>query len=176
MWYDATSAAGTSRTSPRATSPADRLRVRADRQDRQLRWLWTWAWAMPKTKKNADNAAKFMLWASSKEYEELVGTQLGWSPCPSGKRESTYSNAEYVKTAEAFADITLKSIQGADPRTPRPAEADGRRAVRDYPGVRGPRHKVSQQVSAAIAGKTRWRKALAAARSLPREVAAKYKK
>jgi sorbitol/mannitol transport system substrate-binding protein len=31
---------------------------------------------------------------------------------------STYRNAEYQKAASAFADITPKSIQGADPVEP----------------------------------------------------------
>ena len=36
-------------------------------------WLWAWAWGMPKTSKKADSAAKFILWASGKDYEKLVG-------------------------------------------------------------------------------------------------------
>ena len=59
-----------------------------------------------------------MLWASSKEYEKLVGEQLGWSRVPAGKRAITYEIPEYKKAAAAFGDITLKSIEEADPANP----------------------------------------------------------
>ncbi len=36
-------------------------------------WLYTWAWAIQKASKNQDAAAKFITWASGKDYEQLVG-------------------------------------------------------------------------------------------------------
>ena len=178
MWYDATSAAGTIEDAKKSDVAGKIGYAYAPvKETENSGWLWTWAWAMPKTTKNADNAAKFMLWASSKEYEELVGTQLGWSRVPSGKRESTYSNAEYVKTAEAFADITLKSIQGADPKNPgvQPRPTVGVQYV-TIPEFADLGTKVSQEVSSAIAGKTTVEKALADGQKLAEEVATKYKK
>ena len=42
-------------------------------------WLWAWALAIPKTSKQHDAAKKFITWATSKEYIELVaqGRRLG---------------------------------------------------------------------------------------------------
>ncbi|CAM5677333.1 hypothetical protein STENM327S_06784 [Streptomyces tendae] len=43
----------------------------------------------PEASRNADKAWKFVSWASSKEYEQLVGDETGWSNVPAGKRAST---------------------------------------------------------------------------------------
>src|SRR3954471_2060992 len=103
MWYDATSAAGTLED-PQKSNVAGKIGyVYAPvTKTKSSGWLWTWAWAMPKDSKNADTAAKFALWASSKDYENLVGSQMGWSRVPSGKRTSTYQNPDYMKAAAAF--------------------------------------------------------------------------
>jgi len=130
---------------------------------------------MPNTTKNADNAAKFMLWASSKEYEELVGTELGWPRVPAGKRASTYENPDYQEAASAFADITLKAIEEADPTNPgvQPRPTVGVQFVA-IPEFQDLGTKVSQQISAAMAGKTSVDEALADGQKLAEEVAAQY--
>ena len=94
-----------------------------------------------------------MLWASSKEYENLVGEQLGWSRVPAGKRASTYEIPEYQKAAAAFGDITLKSIESADPANPgvQPRPTVGIQFVA-IPEFQDLGTKVSQDISAAIAG------------------------
>ena len=178
MWYDATSAAG-SLEDPNKSKVAGKMGyvyAPVDKTD-VSGWLWAWAWAMPKTTKNADNAAKFALWASSKEYEELVGKNLGWSRVPSGKRASTYQNPEYQKVSEAFGDITLKSIETAKPTDPglQPRPTVGVQYV-TIPEFADLGTKVAQEVSAAIAGKTSVEKALADGQKLAEEVAAKYRK
>src|SRR5690242_5153444 len=100
MWYDATSAAGTLED-PNASKVAGKVGyVYAPVNKTEYSgWLWTWAWAMPKTTKKADAAWKFISWATSKDYENLVGAKLGWSRVPSGKRTSTYSIPEYKQSA-----------------------------------------------------------------------------
>lgn len=119
MWYDATSAAG-SLEDPSTSKAAGKIGyVYAPvEKTKSSGWLWAWAWAMPKTTKKADAASKFMLWASSKKYEKLVGEKLGWARVPAGKRASTYGIPQYEKAAASFGDITLKSIQQADPTNP----------------------------------------------------------
>jgi sorbitol/mannitol transport system substrate-binding protein len=178
MWYDATSAAG-SLEDPDKSKVAGKVgyAYAPVNKTESSGWLWAWAWAMPKTTKNADNAAKFMLWASSKQYEELVGSQLGWARVPSGKRASTYANPEYQKASESFGDITLKSIESADPTNPgvQPRPTVGVQYV-TIPEFADLGTKVSQEVSAAIAGKTTVEKALADGQKLADEVAAKYRK
>ncbi|MGI3199384.1 ABC transporter substrate-binding protein [Streptomyces sp. GLT-R25] len=156
MWYDATSAAG-SLEDPKSSKIAGKVGYSyapVDRTD-SSGWLWTWAWAMPKTTKKADAASKFMLWASGKDYEKLVGKELGWSRVPAGKRASTYELPEYQKAAAAFGDITLKSIEQANPTDPgvQPRPTVGVQFVA-VPEFQDLGTKVTQEISAAIAGKT----------------------
>ncbi|MFF5189341.1 ABC transporter substrate-binding protein [Streptomyces sp. NPDC000345] len=156
MWYDATSAAG-SLEDPSTSKAAGKIGyVYAPvEKTKSSGWLWAWAWAMPKTTKNADAASKFMLWASSKEYEKLVGEKLGWSRVPAGKRASTYQVPEYQKASASFGDITLKSIQQADPANPgvQPRPTVGIQFVA-IPEFQDLGTKTTQEISAAIAGKT----------------------
>ena len=109
---------------------------------------------MPKTTKNADAASKFMLWASSKDYEKLVGSKLGWSRVPAGKRESTYSIPEYKEASAAFGPQTLQAIEEADPEDPgvQPRPTVGVQFV-DIPEFQDLGTKVSQDIAAAIAGR-----------------------
>jgi sorbitol/mannitol transport system substrate-binding protein len=138
-------------------------------------WLWAWSWGMPADTTNADDAAEFILWASSKEYEELVGRELGWSRVPSGKRASTYENPDYQRAASAFADITLASIRGADPVTPglqpRPTVGVQYVAVPEFADMAT---KISQDISAAIAGDGNVGPALDAGQKLAQQTGDKY--
>ena len=177
MWYDATSAAGTLED-PNASKVAGKVGyVYAPVNKTEYSgWLWTWAWAMPKTTKKADAAWKFISWATSKDYENLVGQKLGWSRVPSGKRTSTYSNPDYKSSAKAFADVTLGSIEHANPQNPglQPRPALGVQYV-GIPEFSDLGTKVSQEVSAAIAGSTTVEKALTDGQKQAQDVAKNYK-
>lgn len=177
MWYDATSAAG-SLEDPKSSRIAGKVGYAyapVEKTD-SSGWLWTWAWAMPKTTKKADAASKFMLWASGKEYEKLAGEKLGWSRVPAGKRASTYELPEYRKAASAFGDITLNSIKEADPVSPgvqpRPTVGVQFVAVSEFQDLGT---KVTQEISAAIAGKTSVDKALKDGQKLADGVAENYR-
>ncbi|MFH8655201.1 ABC transporter substrate-binding protein [Streptomyces afghaniensis] len=178
MWYDATSAAG-SLEDPASSKIAGNVgyayapTVKTDSSG----WLWAWSWAMPKTTKNADAASKFMLWASSKKYENLVGEKLGWARVPAGKRASTYDIPQYKKAAGSFGDITLKSIEQADPANPgvQPRPTVGIQYVA-IPEFQDLGTKVTQEISAAIAGKTSVDKALGDGQKLAEGVAKNYQK
>jgi sorbitol/mannitol transport system substrate-binding protein len=176
MWYDATSAAG-SLEDPSVSKVAGKIGYAFAPvvKTESAGWLWTWAWAMPKTTKKADAAAKFMLWASGKDYEKLVGGKLGWSRVPAGKRASTYEIPEYKKAAGAFADITLRAIQDARPTDPgvQPRPTIGVQFV-DIPEFTDLGTKVSQSISAVIAGKGTVEEALADGQKLAEPIAAKY--
>ncbi|MGW0623660.1 ABC transporter substrate-binding protein [Streptomyces sp. NPDC002765] len=178
MWYDATSAAG-SLEDPASSKIAGHVgyAYAPTAQTKSSGWLWSWAWAMPKTTKNADAAAKFMLWASSKKYENLVGQKLGWARVPSGKRASTYAIPQYQKAAGSFGDITLKSIEQADPANPgvQPRPTVGVQYVA-IPEFQDLGTKVTQEISAAIAGKTSVDKALNDGQKLAADVAKNYQK
>jgi sorbitol/mannitol transport system substrate-binding protein len=178
MWYDATSAAG-SLEDPSVSKVVGNVGYAYAPvvKTQSSGWLWAWAWAMPKTSKKSDAAAKFILWASSKDYEKLVGQKLGWSRVPSGKRASTYTIPEYKQAAGAFGDLTLKSIEEADPTNPgvQPRPTVGVQFV-DIPEFADLGTKVAQQVSASITGGTTVDKALADGQALAQAVAKKYAK
>jgi len=176
MWYDATSAAG-SLEDPASSKIAGHVgyAYAPTVETKSSGWLWAWAWAMPKTTKNADAASQFMLWASSKKYENLVGEKLGWARVPAGKRASTYEIPQYQKAAASFGDITLKSIEGADPANPgvQPRPTVGVQYVA-IPEFQDLGTKVTQEISAAIAGKTSVDKALDDGQKLAEDVAKNY--
>ncbi|MFF7475769.1 extracellular solute-binding protein [Streptomyces sp. NPDC008092] len=177
MWYDATSAAG-SLEDPSTSKIAGHVgyAYAPTAETKSSGWLWSWAWAMPKTTKNADAASKFMLWASSKKYENLVGEKLGWSRVPAGKRASTYAIPQYQKAAGAFGDITLQSIEQADPANPgtQPRPTVGVQYVA-IPEFQDLGTKVTQEISAAIAGRTSVDKALDDGQKLAEDVAKNYR-
>jgi sorbitol/mannitol transport system substrate-binding protein len=177
MWYDATSAAGTLED-PNASKVAGHVGyvyAPVEKTD-YSGWLWTWSWVMPKTTKKAEAAWKFISWATSKDYEQLVGSKLGWSRVPSGKRTSTYSIPQYKDSAKAFADVTLGSIEHANPQNPglQPRPALGVQYV-GIPEFADLGTKVSQEVSAAIAGSTTVDKALTDGQQQAETVAKTYK-
>jgi sorbitol/mannitol transport system substrate-binding protein len=177
MWYDATSAAG-SLEDPASSKVVGKVgyAYAPVKDTKASGWLWSWAWVMPKTTKHADAAAKFALWATSKDYEKLVGEKLGWARVPSGKRASTYELAEYKAASGAFGDLTLKSIQGVDPTNPglQPRPTVGIQFV-DIPEFSDLGTKVAQDVNAALTGKTTVKAALDKGQKEAETVAAKYK-
>lgn len=177
MWYDATSAAGSleADNSP-VKGKVGYVPAPVNKTD-SSGWLYSWAWSIQKASKNQDNAWKFISWASSADYEKLVGQQLGWAKVPAGKRTSTYSNPDYLKVAAAFAEPTKNAIASADPNNagvqPRPAPGIQFIDIPEFPDLGT---KVSQDVSAAIAGQTTVDAALDKGQAAAEQVAAKYKK
>jgi sorbitol/mannitol transport system substrate-binding protein len=176
MWYDATSAAGSLEA---ADSPvrgklgyAAAPVVKTDSSG----WLYAWAWGIQQASKKKDEAWKFISWASGKEYENLVGTELGWSRVPAGKRTSTYEIPAYVEEAAAFAEPTRAAIESADPRNPgvQPRPAIGIQFV-DIPEFPDLGTQVSQEISSAIAGRTSVEAALKRGQELADDVAERYR-
>jgi sorbitol/mannitol transport system substrate-binding protein len=80
-------------------------------------WLYTWGLGILSSSKHKDDAFKFVLWATSKDYINLVAQQIGAVRIPSGTRISTYRRPDYLKVAP-FAEQTLKSIEVADMKHP----------------------------------------------------------
>jgi sorbitol/mannitol transport system substrate-binding protein len=81
-------------------------------------WLWSWNLAVPVSTKKQAAAIDFVKWATSKDYDKLVGTQLSWSQVPPGARTSTYSIPEYKAAAAAYAPITLEVMSAVNPKQP----------------------------------------------------------
>ncbi|GAA4721294.1 sugar ABC transporter substrate-binding protein [Pedococcus ginsenosidimutans] len=175
MWYDATSAAGSLEAQDSPTKGkfgyAPAPVVKTDSSG----WLYAWSWSIQQASTKKDNAWKFISWASGKQYEQLVGSKLGWTKVPAGKRASTYENADYLKVASAFAEPTRAAIEAADPENPgvQPRPAIGIQFV-DIPEFPDLGTQVSQDVSSAIAGKTTVNEALDKGQQLAEDVAERY--
>lgn len=180
MWYDATSAAGSLEAdgSPIAGNVgyAQAPVVETDSSG----WLFLWSWAMQariaeEDPERAADAWEFISWASSAEYEALVGEQYGWERAPAGKRQSTYDNPDYLEAAGAFAEATRTAILEADPNNPgsQPRPAPGIQFV-GIPEFTDLGTKFSQYVSSAIAGRTSVPDAVSQGQTLAERVADTY--
>jgi len=126
-------------------------------------WLWAWNLAIPAASKNIGAAEKFIAWATSKSYIELVAEKDGWEDVPPGTRLSLYENPDYLRVAP-FAKLTLASISAADPTHPTvtPVPYVGVQYVA-IPEFQGLGTTVGQYFSAALSGSMTVRAALAAA-------------
>ncbi len=155
MWIDAT-VAGSFVTDPKASTVADKVGF-ALAPDNGLgkrgNWLWAWSLAVPAGSQKVDAAEKFINWATSKHYEELVASKDGWANVPPGTRTSLYKNPDYLKAP--FAAMTLASIEAADPQHPtvKPVPYTGVQFVA-IPEFQGLGDTVGQIFSAALAGQT----------------------
>ncbi|MER6537530.1 ABC transporter substrate-binding protein [Streptomyces sp. 900105755] len=179
MWYDATSAAGLLEANGSPVKGKLGYVPAPVEQTRSSGWLYTWAWGIQKASRNPDKAWKFVSWASSKEYEELVGRSGGqtggWSNVPAGKRASTYTNPDYVKSAAAFQEMTKEAIESARPNDPgvQPRPAPGIQFV-DIPEFTDLGTKVSQEISSAIAGRQSVDSALKKSQQLAEKISKEY--
>ncbi|MEV2234918.1 sugar ABC transporter substrate-binding protein [Streptomyces phaeochromogenes] len=175
MWYDATSAAGSLESAKSPVKGKIGYVPAPVEKTESSGWLYTWAWGIQDASRNPDKAWKFVSWASSKEYEQLVGDEIGWSNVPAGKRASTYTNADYRKEAGAFQETTKEAIEGARPTDPgvQPRPAPGIQFV-GIPEFTDLGTKVSQEISAAIAGRQSVESALNKSQKLAEEIAEEY--
>ena len=118
MWYDATSAAGYI-SDPESSEVADTLGYTygpTAKTPRGAHWLWSWALAIETSSRKKEAAFEFIKWATSKEYIDLVGRELGQVRIPPGTRQSTYDETPYGENP--WAEIELESINGANPQQP----------------------------------------------------------
>jgi sorbitol/mannitol transport system substrate-binding protein len=156
MWVDATIAASFV-SDPKQSKVADKVafaQAPTAVTPKGANWLWAWALAVPAGTKHATEAQKFITWATSKDYIQLVGKTNGWGTVPTGTRKSTYANAEFLKAAR-FATAEKAAIDSANPN-------DSTLPKSPYVGVQFaaiPEFQaigvaVGQQMSAALAGKS----------------------
>ena len=155
MWIDATIAASFI-TDPKQSKVADKVAFAQgpySATTKGANWLWAWALAIPAGTKNAAEAQKFVTWATSKDYINLVAKEKGWASVPTGTRKSTYANPEFLKAAK-FADAEKRAIDSANPN-------DSTLPKSPYVGVQFaaiPEFQaigvaIGQQLSAILAGK-----------------------
>jgi sorbitol/mannitol transport system substrate-binding protein len=166
MWYDATVAATSIATTypdvykqtGYALAPVDKTKSSG--------WLWSWALGIPQGVSDSGAAWKFVSWATSKQYDQLVASKYGWSAVPPGTRTSLYNNPSYQQAAKPFAAITLQSINSTDPEHPtlNPVPYVGVQYV-DIPQFESLGLTVGQQIAGAIAGTESVSQALQAGQS-----------
>ncbi|MEU2557819.1 sugar ABC transporter substrate-binding protein [Streptomyces longispororuber] len=175
MWYDATAAAGSLEADSSPVKGRIGYVAAPVERTESSGWLYTWAWGVQKASRNPGKAWKFISWASGKEYERLVGEKIGWSNVPAGKRASTYADPRYRREAAAFQGVTRAAIAGARPRDPgvQPRPAPGIQFV-GIPEFTDLGTKVSQEISAAIAGRTSVESALARSQDLAEKISEEY--
>ncbi|MGV2167245.1 ABC transporter substrate-binding protein [Agrobacterium sp. 16-172Ci] len=168
MWIDATVAASFV-SNPKDSTVADKVGYAIFPTHGELKnhgnWLWSWNLAIPKSSQKAEAAEKFISWATSKEYTELVASKEGWANVPPGTRTSLYKNAEYEKAA-AFAKPTLAAMDAADITKPtvKPVPYTGGQFVA-IPEFQALGTTVGQLFSGVVAGQSSVDDALAGAQS-----------
>jgi sorbitol/mannitol transport system substrate-binding protein len=155
MWIDATVAAGML-YDPKKSKVADKVAfapapIALTKKGSQ--WLWAWALAIPSSSKAAKEAANFILWATSKDYINLVAKNEGWLAVPPGTRVSTYQNANYQALAP-FAGFVLKTIMEVNPidKTLKAAPYSGIQfvGIPEFPSIGA---KVGENVAQMVDGK-----------------------
>lgn len=167
MWIDATVAASFV-TDPEDSTVADKVAFALapdTGKGKRANWLWAWALAVPAGSQKVEAAKQFIEWATSKEYIELVASKEGWANVPPGARISLYQNPNYQQVP--FAQMTLESIQAADPQNPtvKPVPYVGIQFVA-IPEFAGIATEVSQEFSAVYAGQQSVAEALSKAQYL----------
>ncbi len=169
MWIDATVAASFVTGADSTVADSVGFALAPDNGlGKRANWLWAWSLAIPTSTDAPDEAKAFVQWATSKEYTALVAENEGWANVPPGTRTSLYENPEYADVP--FAQMTLESINSADPTNPSvdPVPYTGVQFVA-IPEFQGIATAVGQQFSAALAGTTSIDDALAAAQALTTE-------
>jgi sorbitol/mannitol transport system substrate-binding protein len=167
MWIDATSAGGHVASPQEAPLVADKtgFALAPDKGlGKHANWLWAWALAVPAGSHKVDAAEKFIGWATSRHYTDIVAAQKGWVGVPPGTRSSLYANPNYEKVP--FAKMTLESMNAADPLHPtvKPVPYTGVQFVA-IPEFQGIGTKVGELFSAALAGQMSADEALKEAQS-----------
>ncbi|PIB24264.1 sugar ABC transporter substrate-binding protein [Amylibacter kogurei] len=158
MWIDATIAASFLTNENMAYAQAPQAIT-----TRGSNWLWAWSLAVPAGTKQKEDAMKFIEWATSKEYIELVAETNGWGAVPTGTRQSTYDNAEF-QAAAGFASAELTAILSANPenssQNPSPYVGVQFAAIPEFQAIGT---AVGQQMTAVLAGDISVEEGLAAA-------------
>jgi sorbitol/mannitol transport system substrate-binding protein len=170
IWFDSTVAAPFL-SDPKTSKVADRVGFAPGPDEglgRSSNWLWTWAFAVPVSSKKTPAAEEFIRWAAGPDYAGVVAHHAGWLAVTPGTRMSLYRNPAYRRAAP-FADITLRSINAANPaqpsRLPVPYIGVQYAAIPEWQGIGT---EIGQQFSAAIAGRVSTENALAEAQAATR--------
>jgi sorbitol/mannitol transport system substrate-binding protein len=175
MWYDATSAAELLSSPDENPDYYDTVGF-AYGPSKVLdsgNWLWSWNFAMAANTDAEEASMAFMKWATSKNYQKLiVANDGGWGRAPTGARESTYSDPDYLAFASDFADIVRNAIEESNPNEPcaDPVPYTGGQFVR-IPEFTQLGDDATQQFASALVGDQSIDDAIQAANDLANQVA-----
>ncbi len=126
-------------------------------------WLWAWGMAVPAGTPNAEEAVKFIEWATSKEYIQAVGNNpdYGWEAVHTGTRASTYAIPEFQSVA-SFAAAEKIAIESASPvaTAQKPYLGIQFISIPEFPDMGA---ALGQELAAALSGSQTVEEALAAA-------------
>lgn len=165
IWIDATVAAGFLAGTD-AGPDLDYALAPVGTLEKGNAWLWSWNLGIPSSSQNQEAAARFMAWATSQEYINLVAETNGWASVPPGTRTSTYENQEYLDAAP-FAPLVLQSMENADPNdsTAEPKIAPGVQFVQ-IPEFQGIGNDIGQVFAEILSGGTSVEDGLARAQQI----------
>jgi sorbitol/mannitol transport system substrate-binding protein len=177
MWYDATSAVSTLED-PASSEVVGKVGYAPApvMEQSPSGWLYTWALGIPEASEKPDEAWRFISWMTDQDYIKLVGEELGWDSVPPGSRLSTYELPEYQEASAAYGELTLESIEGTNPNEPTvdPVPYTGVQFLA-IPEFQDLGTRVSQQISAAIAGQQSVEEALEQAQRYAEVVGESYR-
>ena len=120
MWIDATVAAGFV-TDPKQSKVADKVGFALAPDNglgKRANWLWAWSLAVPAGSSKAEAAEKFISWATSKHYTELVASKEGWARRSAGHPHLALQECRNTRRRRRSPKMTLESINSADPLHP----------------------------------------------------------
>ncbi|HEY9292554.1 MAG TPA: sugar ABC transporter substrate-binding protein [Microlunatus sp.] len=154
MWYDATSAAGTLEAKGSPVAGKVGYVAAPVNKTESSGWLWSWNLGINAESQHQQAAWEFVKWATSKQYEDLVGQQLGWTRVPPGTRQSLYQNPQYQQASSAFADITAETMRTVNPKQPglEPQPWTGIQFV-GIPEFQDVGNQTSQEIANSLAGR-----------------------
>jgi sorbitol/mannitol transport system substrate-binding protein len=178
MWYDATSAVSVLESPDTSTIAGDVGYLPAPRMAKSDNgWLYTWSLGIPTSSSHQDEAWKFIDWMTNRKYIEHVADTLGATHIPPGSRLSTYQLPAYQEISKPFAAQTLQAMQAADQQKPTvdPVPYTGIQFLA-IPEFQDLGTRVSQQISAAIAGQISVHDALEQAQQYAQVVGKTYQR
>jgi len=138
-------------------------------------WLWAWSLAVPATSRQPEAARRFVLWATSKAYVQLVARESGWGRVPTGTRQSTYASLNFLAASPAAA-IELQALHSANFKAPTrpPSPYNGIQFVA-IPEFQGIGNAVGSLIASALQGRSTLDEALVAGQEATvRAMAAKH--
>ncbi|XID95869.1 ABC transporter substrate-binding protein [Paenibacillaceae bacterium WGS1546] len=152
MWMDATVSGGTLMSGDSQVKDKIGYAMAPTKVKEYSGAVGGWALSISASSKHKDEAFRFLTWATSQKYVEMVGENYGWERAPSGTRVSTYDNPKY-KEAAPFAAITLESINNANYEKPAvdpvPYKSSGWVSIPEYQEIGD---QVGQEFGAYLAG------------------------